>query len=132
MQAEVEPQGKGEKVIYLTFDDGPSSITYKVLDILKENNVKATFFLIGNQIKGYENIVNRINEEEYGIGLHTYTHNFKAIYASKKSFIKEMLDTRDEINKYYKKQGYEFKVIKEDTPEHYFPYKKATFFNFFL
>ena len=221
VKAEVESQEKSEKVIYLTFDDGPSSITYKVLDILKENNVKATFFIIGNQIKGYENIVERINEEGHSIGLHTYTHNFKTIYASKKSFIKEMLDTREEINKvigtspniirfpggsrkrlndemlkllhsynfktydwnmnlsdglrpqtppdklfreatreldkpepiillmhcdymhkntckvlpriikYYKDKGYEFKVIKEDTPEYYFPYKKATFFNFF-
>jgi Predicted xylanase/chitin deacetylase len=48
-----------EKVIYLTFDDGPSVTTNKILDILKEKNVNATFFLIGNQITGFEDTVKR-------------------------------------------------------------------------
>ena len=48
-----------KKVIYLTFDDGPSIITSKVLDILKKNEVKATFFIIGNQITGFEDVVKK-------------------------------------------------------------------------
>ncbi|MHC6178305.1 polysaccharide deacetylase family protein [Clostridium sp. JNZ X4-2] len=48
---------KNEKIIYLTFDEGPGPITNKILDILKEKDVKATFFLIGNQIKENELIV---------------------------------------------------------------------------
>lgn len=87
------------KVIYLTFDDGPSIITDKVLDILKENEVKATFFVIGNQINSLEYVVKRIHNEGHSIGLHTYTHKFKLIYSSKSIFIKEMLDCRNEINK---------------------------------
>ena len=72
-----------KKIIYLTFDDGPSyKVTNKVLDILKEKEVQATFFLIGNQIKDKEDVVKRIYEEGNGIGLHTYTHNFKKIYAN--------------------------------------------------
>lgn len=89
-----------EKVIYLTFDDGPSyKITNKVLDILKEHDVKATFFLIGNQIEGREEMVKRIYNEGNSIGLHTYTHKFKDIYCNEDNFIKEMIDCRNEINK---------------------------------
>ena len=44
-----DSQKDNKKVIYLTFDDGPSKLTDEFLDILKQNNVKATFFLIGNQ-----------------------------------------------------------------------------------
>ena len=87
-----------EKVIYLTFDDGPSVMTDSVLDILKENHVKATFFLIGNQIKGQEAVVKRIYNEGHSIGLHTYTHTYKKIYPSRKGFINEMLKTQSEIN----------------------------------
>jgi len=89
----------GEKVIYLTFDDGPSILTDKVLNILKENDVKATFFIIGNQIKGFENVIKRIHDDGHSFGLHTYTHKFKRIYSSRDIFIKEMLDCQNEINK---------------------------------
>lgn len=88
---------KIEKVIYLTFDDGPSILTEKILDILKENDVKGTFFIIGNQIKGFESVIKRTHEEGHAIGLHTYTHKFKKIYTNRKSFIDEMLKTQEEI-----------------------------------
>lgn len=88
-----------KKIIYLTFDDGPSyKVTDQVLDILKENEVKATFFLIGNQIKGRENVVKRIYDEGNSIGLHTYTHKFKKIYCNEDKFIQEMLICRIQIN----------------------------------
>ena len=88
-----------KKIIYLTFDDGPSyKVTNKVLDILKEKEVQATFFLIGNQIKDKEDVVKRIYEEGNGIGLHTYTHNFKKIYGNEDKFIQEMMICRSEIN----------------------------------
>ncbi len=88
-----------KKVIYLTFDDGPSyKVTNDVLDILKENKINATFFLIGNQIKGKEDVVKRIYNEGNGIGLHTYTHKLNKIYSSEDAFIKEMIKCRNEIN----------------------------------
>ncbi|MBU3181957.1 polysaccharide deacetylase family protein [Clostridium psychrophilum] len=87
-----------EKVIYLTFDDGPSIMTDKVLDVLKKNNVKATFFIIGNQIKGQEAVVKRIYTEGHSIGLHTYTHTYKKIYSTRNGFVAEMLKSQDEIN----------------------------------
>lgn len=88
-----------KKIIYLTFDDGPSSkVTSNVLDVLKENKVKATFFLIGNQIKGREAVVKRIYNEGNSIGLHSYTHDYNIIYSDEDNFIKEMMDCRNEIN----------------------------------
>jgi peptidoglycan/xylan/chitin deacetylase (PgdA/CDA1 family) len=89
-----------KKIIYLTFDDGPSSaVTSNVLDVLKENRVKATFFLIGNLIKGREAVVKRIYNEGNSIGLHSYTHNYEKIYSDEDNFIEEMIDCRNEINK---------------------------------
>lgn len=88
-----------KKVIYLTFDDGPSLLTEKVLDILKENNVKATFFVIGCQINGYEDTLIRMHKEGHSLGLHTYSHKYKRIYSSRNNFVKEMLDCQSEINR---------------------------------
>ena len=66
-----------KKEISLTFDDGPNpDLTPLVLDILKETKVKATFFLIGNQIAGHESLVKRIFIEGHTIGLHSFTHSF--------------------------------------------------------
>jgi peptidoglycan/xylan/chitin deacetylase (PgdA/CDA1 family) len=92
--------GEEEKTIYLTFDDGPSYIiTNRILDILNEKEVKATFFVVGNKIEGREDILKRIHEEGHSLGLHTYTHKYKEIYSSQERFIKEMDDTGEEIKK---------------------------------
>ncbi len=100
VNANEENSNYKKKIIYLTFDDGPSEqMTEKVLDILKEKDVKGTFFLIGNQIEGKEDIVKRINEEGHKVGLHTYTHKYKCIYCNEDTFIKEMIECREEINK---------------------------------
>lgn len=72
-----------KKYIFLTFDDGPSPNTEKVLNILKEKNVKATFFMLGNNITNYDNaktIIKRCITEGNAIGNHTYTHDFKKLY----------------------------------------------------
>lgn len=88
-----------EKIVYLTFDDGPTpKITEDILDVLQAKNVKATFFVVGKEIKGRENILKRIYEEGHGIGLHTYSHNFKVIYKNPESFIMEMEKTQSTIN----------------------------------
>nr|WP_302599997.1 polysaccharide deacetylase family protein [uncultured Cellulosilyticum sp.] len=88
-----------EKTVYLTFDDGPTpKITEELLDILKENDVKATFFIVGKEIKGREAILKRIYEEGHGIGLHTYSHDFKKIYQSADAFIDEMDQDLNAIN----------------------------------
>lgn len=87
------------KVIYMTFDDGPSDhITPKILDILKQKKVKATFFIVGKCINGKEDILRRIYNEGHGIGLHSYSHNSKKIYKSTDALIKEMDETKVEIH----------------------------------
>lgn len=87
------------KTVYLTFDDGPAGkITNSILDVLKENQVHATFFLIGEQIKGQEKLVKRIYDEGHSIGLHSMTHKKNSLYCSNDHFLKEMLDTQKLIS----------------------------------
>lgn len=65
----------GEKVIALTFDDGPwDSSTAAILDILKENDAKATFFTVGQKISGHEDLVKRAVDEGHEVGTHTWDH----------------------------------------------------------
>lgn len=67
-----------EKVVALTFDDGPHSTqTPRVLDVLKEYNVKATFFCVGTKIIGRKEIIRRIVNEGHSIGNHSYSHVWK-------------------------------------------------------
>jgi len=80
----VTPNGK---VIYLTFDDGPSQHTPKLLNILKKYQVKATFFVVKN---GYASTINRIAKEGHSVGIHTATHNFKKVYASEDAYFADL------------------------------------------
>lgn len=84
-----------KKVVYITFDDGPAGkVTTQILDTLKEYDAKATFFVIGNMIKGQEQLLVRMVDEGHSIGLHTYSHEKNKIYRSSQSFIDEMLLTQ--------------------------------------
>lgn len=65
-----------DKVIALTFDDGPVPQTEKILNILQEHQTTATFFCIGNRIKGKEAILRKIDEQGHLIGNHSYSHGF--------------------------------------------------------
>lgn len=85
-----------EKVIYITFDDGPGGkVTTEVLDILKREEVPATFFLIGDQIKGQEKLIKRMVDEGHSIGLHSMSHSKSKLYSSDKEFLKEMLECQN-------------------------------------
>jgi len=77
------------KNVYLTFDDGPSENTGKILDILAEYNVKATFFVIGSTDKEALEIYKRIVNEGHTLGMHSYSHNYKKIYNSLEDFDKD-------------------------------------------
>ena len=89
-----------QKTAYLTFDDGPSVNTDKVLDILDRYKIKATFFVVGRtdkaSIRRYKEIVKR----DHNIGLHSLTHNYKLVYASLDSFKKDVYAIRDIVKKY--------------------------------
>ena len=84
---------ENEKIIYLTFDDGPGAkVTENILDILKSENINATFFLIGDQIKDQEDLVKRINDEGNAIGLHSMSHSKNKLYSCNENFINEMFE----------------------------------------
>ncbi|MBQ9118524.1 MAG: polysaccharide deacetylase [Lachnospiraceae bacterium] len=94
--AEVEKQQESEgvkvaqKIAYLTFDDGPSELTPQVLDVLKEQGIKATFFLVGEEITAErEETVRRMVQEGHTIGLHTYSHDYAKLYRSVDSFLSD-------------------------------------------
>lgn len=73
-------------VIYLTFDDGPSENTVKILDILAEYNIKATFFVVGKETERAKEIYRRLVLEGHTVGNHTYSHEYNEIYASTEDF----------------------------------------------
>jgi len=77
----------GDKVVYLTFDDGPSRYTAQLLDVLKEHNVKATFFVVNS---GYDSTISREASEGHSVGIHSATHNYDTIYASEEAFFADL------------------------------------------
>ena len=96
--AQSEIRAGPEKEIYLTFDDGPTdSTTPYILDILKEKNIPATFFVIGRQIKGREKIIRRMAEDRHSIGIHSYSHVYREIYASESALLQDIAACRRAI-----------------------------------
>lgn len=91
-----------EKTVYLTFDDGPSYNTQAVLDILDQHNAKATFFVTGIN-PDYYNMIKVAYDKGHTIGLHTYSHDYAAVYASQDAFFQDL----DQIGQIVKEQiGY--------------------------
>ncbi len=90
---------EAEKTVYLTFDDGPSDrVTPKILDVLAEEKVKATFFIIGKNVETRKNIIKREFDEGHTVAVHSYTHKYKEIYSSEESLIKD-IDACNEVIK---------------------------------
>lgn len=78
-----------EKIIYLTFDDGPSENTKKIIDILEKYDVKATFFVTGNN-KKCNKYIKEAYEKGHTIGLHTYSHDYKEVYSSMDAYFDDL------------------------------------------
>lgn len=91
------PSDGKEKIAYLTFDDGPSVNTDRILDILKSNDIKATFFVNGNEnmLDSYRKII----QEGHVIGNHTYSHDYKKLYSSVYDFISDFGKLNDLLAK---------------------------------
>lgn len=87
-----EPKDEGnltseaQHKVYLTFDDGPSIYTSEILDILAENDIKATFFVVGKEDEHSQEMIRRIVEEGHTLGMHSYSHKYYELYASLESF----------------------------------------------
>ncbi len=84
----------GDKVIYLTFDDGPSVHTLRLLEILEKYDVKATFFVVGTAGMGY---LDEIVAGGHSIALHSNTHDYSQIYASEEAFFKDLTTLRQRV-----------------------------------
>ena len=77
------------KRAFLTFDDGPSQNTNDILNILKDNNIKATFFVLGSQVEVFPETTNRIYNENHFIANHGYSHRYSMIYQSPEQILNE-------------------------------------------
>ena len=88
-QAVSATENPGDKVIYLTFDDGPYKHTARLLDVLDKYGVKATFF-VTNQFPSYQNMIGESYRRGHTIALHTYNHKFNEVYASIDSYFADL------------------------------------------
>lgn len=77
-----------EKVIYLTFDDGPGPCTRELLDILEKYDAKATFFVVDSD---YNDVMSQIVRDGHAIGIHSVSHSYRTIYASAQAFFNDLL-----------------------------------------
>ncbi|MFJ7952177.1 polysaccharide deacetylase family protein [Lysinibacillus sp. NPDC096418] len=84
-----------QKVVALTFDDGPTDNTNQIMALLEEHNAKATFFLIGEEIEKNPEEARRIAEEGHQIGNHTYSHN-RMIFKTP-SYYKDEIEKTDQL-----------------------------------
>ncbi|MCC2686185.1 MAG: polysaccharide deacetylase, partial [Paenibacillaceae bacterium] len=87
-----------QPTVYLTFDDGPSNVTPKVLDILKDNGIQATFFVLGKQAEEHPDLIKRILDEGHQIGNHSYDHVYKNLYSSFDDFWDQVQRTEGILN----------------------------------
>ena len=115
MKGQMPDGADGKKVVYLTFDDGPSeTVTPQILDILKAKNVHATFFLIGQYIdkdQASKDLVKREFDEGNAIGNHTYSHNYDYLYANRKINLENCMSDFEKTSQSLKKiLGQDFSI----------------------
>lgn len=100
-----------QKTIYLTFDDGPSHNTERVLDMLAEENIKATFFVCAQECDDADApaLLRRILAEGHEIGLHSYTHDYNKVYSSLEGYLEDL----NAINDYViEATGYHANIVR--------------------
>lgn len=95
-----------QKIIYLTFDDGPGPYTAQLLDILSKYHVKATFFVVNT---GYISLVQRIAAEGHTVALHTATHKFREVYASEDAYFADLTTIQTVVKEF---TGVESKILR--------------------
>ncbi|MRX73637.1 polysaccharide deacetylase family protein [Bacillus lacus] len=106
-----KPAAENQKIAYLTFDDGPGKYTSTILDILKNKNAKATFFVVEPHITANKNSIVRVKNEGHYIALHSVTHDARKLYkGSSMNVAKEMETTRKTLNSILKVNSYLVRV----------------------
>lgn len=108
---------EGGRVVYITFDDGPTRNTPAILDTLKKYNAKATFFVLEDRIRQFPDYVIRINAEGHSIGLHGVSHDYRVIYSTPSTPLAEMNKANDAL---YSVLGFRSHLVR--TPYGSYPY----------
>lgn len=93
-------QKEGVRRVYLTFDDGPSSNTSEILEVLDKYEVKATFFVVGKEDEAAKQMLSEIAKAGHSIGMHSYSHKYGEIYGSKEAFLEDYQRIHDYIEEY--------------------------------
>ena len=101
-------QADARRVVYLTFDDGPGPYTAQLLDVLARYGVKATFFVTALN-SDYEDMIGRAYNEGHSIAVHTYSHDYRKIYASEEAFFEDFNAMEDVI---YRQTGQYTKLCR--------------------
>lgn len=102
-----------EKRVFLTFDDGPTmSVTPYILDLLKQENIKATFFVLGNRAKANPELIRREFDEGHYIANHGYTHKYSQIYQNEQTVLDEYNYTEQCIQEALNNPDYHSKVFR--------------------
>lgn len=99
LKTNVNIEEKNNKIAYITFDDGPSKNTDKILDILDKYNIKATFFVVGPSYKLKNDYLIKIVQRGHQLAIHSYNHNYKQIYTSKENYTQDLQDCLNWIKK---------------------------------
>ncbi|MEG0592317.1 MAG: polysaccharide deacetylase family protein [Coprobacillus sp.] len=95
----VDKTASNSKVVYLTFDDGPSKYTPDVLNILDKYNCKATFFVTGMN-SSYRKYIKEAHDKGHTIGLHTYSHNYSKVYSSTDAYFEDLNKVGNMVKEY--------------------------------
>lgn len=106
-----------KKILYLTFDDGPSEYTHKLLDLLDAHHMKATFFMLKEGMECYPDVVKRMAEEGHGVGLHGVSHEKDIFYSGTRGPLNEMECANSTLEKIV---GFRTPLIR--TPYGSYPY----------
>jgi len=88
-----------DKVVYLSFDDGPGNHTREVLDILRKEQVPATFFVLGEQAERYPELIRALVEDGHALGNHTFNHQYEQLYSDFKVFWKQIKQTEEVLER---------------------------------
>ncbi len=91
------PSRVTSNTIYLTFDDGPSYLTNDIVTILEEENVPATFFVIGTMIDTYKNVVKKAYNDGNTIAVHTFSHKYDEVYSSDDNYFNDFKKINNKI-----------------------------------
>lgn len=102
-----------QKQVFLTFDDGPSkTVTIPILEFLKQENIKANFFVLGSRVELYPDIVKRTYQEGHYIANHGYSHMYSQIYSSPNAVLDEYNKTNQVVKKAIADQSYNTNIFR--------------------